>query len=466
VRHGAALALGLVALGSQTEEYFDKLWMALTKEKPYDAIVSEGAGYAAGMVMLGCGPTSHFADLMHIAQDSRHERTKRGVALGLAFMMYGQESEADGPFEALSTSHDPLLREAGAWVLALAYVGTASQTALKTTLRLAVTDVNPNVRRVAVVAVAFILSKKPTQVPAILNLHATSFDPGVRNGAALAIGIACAGTGMPAAIDLLKPLLDDKDEFVRQSASISMGLVLQQQSDVAAPYCKDFRALLRTRLKAYAKNDVSVFGSALGYALMNAGGRNAFVSCNSLGGENSMVSIVGLVMFCNYVYWHPLALMITVAFHPTCLIGLHCDLETGDDGIPRLSLRSYDWLVSIGDDPGLYVDPPSWESETKVVTVDGPRKLTVAGTTLAAGQAKPEEEPPEPAQPAAPEPAPEPPVQGEYVHAPCRVSRPRVDKLNFRADPMKVVVSPYVRWGVVLLRDLESKTREQTEGEG
>ena len=47
----------------------------------------------------------------------------------------------------------------------------------------------------------------------------------------MAVGLACAGTGMRAATDLLEPLLTDAVDFVRQGALIAAALVLMQQPE-------------------------------------------------------------------------------------------------------------------------------------------------------------------------------------------------------------------------------------------
>lgn len=47
----------------------------------------------------------------------------------------------------------------------------------------------------------------------------------------MAVGVACAGTGMRSAADLLAPLLTDAVDFVRQGALISTALVLMQQPE-------------------------------------------------------------------------------------------------------------------------------------------------------------------------------------------------------------------------------------------
>lgn len=57
---------------------------------------------------------------------------------------------------------------------------------------------------------------EPNQVPRLVSLLAVSYNPHVRYGAAVAIGIACAGSGMSEAVDLLETLTQDPMDFVRQ----------------------------------------------------------------------------------------------------------------------------------------------------------------------------------------------------------------------------------------------------------
>jgi 26S proteasome regulatory subunit N2 len=49
----------------------------------------------------------------------------------------------------------------------------------------------------------------------MINLLSGSYNPHVRFGAALALGIACAGTGLTEAINMLEPMLKDNESFVR-----------------------------------------------------------------------------------------------------------------------------------------------------------------------------------------------------------------------------------------------------------
>lgn len=77
----------------------------------------------------------------------------------------------------------------------MAYCGTAANSAIQTLLKVAVSDVNDDVRRAAVIGLGFLLFRTPEQCPSVVSLLTESYNPHVRYGAAMAIGIACAGTG-------------------------------------------------------------------------------------------------------------------------------------------------------------------------------------------------------------------------------------------------------------------------------
>lgn len=59
---------------------------------------------------------------------------------------------------------DAIIRYGGMYAIALAYVGTASNAAIRKLLHIAVSDVNDDVRRAAVTALGFVLLRSPEQV--------------------------------------------------------------------------------------------------------------------------------------------------------------------------------------------------------------------------------------------------------------------------------------------------------------
>lgn len=178
------------------------------------AIAGEAAGYAMGLVMLGTASPKAADEMLQYAHETQHEKIIRGLALGLAFLMYGKQEEAEQLIDALcadkvrrffsfdacmlayKSCQDPILRYGGIYTVALAYAGTGNNKAIRRLLHVAVSDVDDDVRRAAVTALGFILFRQPTQVPRIVQLLSESYNPHVRCGATLALGLSCAGTGL------------------------------------------------------------------------------------------------------------------------------------------------------------------------------------------------------------------------------------------------------------------------------
>lgn len=106
----------------------------------------------------------------------------------------------DNDLLAIIIIQDPLLRYGGIYTIAMAYAGTGKNKAIKQLLHVAVSDVNDDVRRAAVMGLGFILFNDPEQVPRVVQLLSESYNPNVRYGATLALGISCAGTGLMVSI--------------------------------------------------------------------------------------------------------------------------------------------------------------------------------------------------------------------------------------------------------------------------
>ena len=95
--------------------------------------------------------------LLQYAQETQHEKILRGLAVGIALVMYGRLEEADALIESLCRDKDPILRWSGMYTVAMAYCGTGNNKAIRKLLHVAVSDVNDDVRRAAVTSLGFIL---------------------------------------------------------------------------------------------------------------------------------------------------------------------------------------------------------------------------------------------------------------------------------------------------------------------
>jgi 26S proteasome regulatory subunit N2 len=119
----------------------------------------------------------------------------------------------------------------------------------------------------------------------------------------------------------------DSVDFVRQGAFIALGMILVQQSEASSPSLGSIRSLYAKVVSDKHEDPMARFGAALGQGFIDAGGRNVTISLQSRAGSANTSSIVGMVLFCQFWYWYPLAHCASLAFLPTGIIGLNGDLK-------------------------------------------------------------------------------------------------------------------------------------------
>lgn len=328
VQHGASLGVGLCGLASHDLEIYEDLKTVLFTDS---AVAGEGAGIAIGLTLLGAG--SEFRngevvkDLLAYAHDTKHEKIIRGCVMGIALMMYEREEEADAVIEQLIRDKDPLIRYGGIYAIAMAYVGTANNGAIRRLLHVAVSDVSDDVRRASVTCLGFILFRTPVQVPKLVSLLAESFNPHVRYGACIAVGIACAGTAKNEAIQLLEPLLDDAVDYVRQGALMAIAMVIMQESEGRNPKVAVIREKILKLISDKHTTTMTKMGAILAQGILDAGGRNVVISLQSHMGFTKMASVVGLAVWAQHWFWYPLFNFLELSFQSTYAIGLNKDLK-------------------------------------------------------------------------------------------------------------------------------------------
>jgi 26S proteasome regulatory subunit N2 len=319
IQHGGALGLGIAAMASGDETIFDDLRNVLWADS---AINGEAVGLAMGLVMLGSGNNKDLSDMIQHAHDTQHEKIVRGLAVGMALIMYGRQEGADELISGLLNDTDPTMRYGGILTIAMAYVGTGSNKAVRKLLHVAVSDVSDDVRRIAVLSLGFILFRKYKSVPRMVELLAESYNPHVRYGAAMALGISCAGTGLAEAIDLLEPMLKDPTDFVRQGALIALAMILVQQNDQLNPKVGTIRKAMLKIIADRHEDAMCKFGCAIAMGILDAGGRNCTISLQTQTGNLNMQAIVGMVVFTQYWYWFPLTHFLSLSMTPTAVIGI------------------------------------------------------------------------------------------------------------------------------------------------
>jgi 26S proteasome regulatory subunit N2 len=359
IQHGGALGLGVAGMGTGSEEIFEAFKSVLYTDS---AINGEAVGLSMGLVMLGTGNIKALEDMIQYAHDTQHEKIVRGLAMGMALIMYARQEAADELINGLLDDPDPTLRYGGIMTIALAYCGTGSNKAVRRLLHVAVSDVSDDVRRVAVMSLGFILFRKPGSVPRMVELLAESYNPHVRYGATMALGIACAGTGLPEAVDLLEPMMKDSTDFVRQGALIALSMIMVQQNEAMNPKVASIRKQLAKVVGDRHEDAMAKFGSALALGIIDAGGRNCTIGLQTPTGNLNMAAIVGMAVFTQYWYWFPLTHFLSLSFTPTAVIGLDQELE-----IPSFKFHS-------NTRPSMYDYPP----DAEVKAEEAPEKIKTA----------------------------------------------------------------------------------------
>merc|ERR1719507_2236885 len=350
VKHGGCLGLGLAAMGTHRADVYDQLKFCLYQD---DAVTGEAAGIAIGLCELGSKSPAAIEDMVAYAQETQHEKILRGLAVGISLVMYGRLEEADPLIESLTRDKDAILRRSGMYTIAMAYAGTGNNKAIRKLLHVAVSDVNDDVRRAAVMGLGFLLFKQPEHCPGVVQLLIESYNPHVRYGAAMALGIACAGTGNKEALSLIEPMKNDPVNYVRQGALIASAMILVQQTEQTCPKVKDFRALYAKVISDKHEDVMAKFGAILAQGIIDAGGRNVTVSLQSRTGHTSMLGVVGMLIFTQYWYWFPLTHFLCLAFQPTAVIGLNSNLD-----MPVVKIKS-------AAKPSTYGYPPNLEEKKK-----------------------------------------------------------------------------------------------------
>ncbi|KAF2641661.1 26S proteasome regulatory complex, non-ATPase subcomplex, Rpn2/Psmd1 subunit [Massarina eburnea CBS 473.64] len=359
IQHGGALGLGVAGMATGSEEIFEAFKSVLYTDS---AVNGEAVGLSMGLVMLGTGNIKALDDMIQYAHDTQHEKIVRGLAMGMALIMYGRQEAADELINGLLEDPDPTLRYGGIMTIALAYCGTGSNKAVRRLLHVAVSDVSDDVRRVAVMSLGFVLFRKPGSVPRMVELLAESYNPHVRYGATMALGIACAGTGLHEAIDLLEPMMKDSTDFVRQGALISLAMIMVQQNEAMNPKVATIRKTLTKVISDRHEDAMAKFGCALALGIIDAGGRNCTIGLQTQTGNLNMSAIVGMAVFTQYWYWFPLTHFLALSFTPTAIIGVDQDLE-----IPSFKFHS-------NTKPSMFDYPP----EAEVKTEEAPQKVKTA----------------------------------------------------------------------------------------
>ncbi|CCK69520.1 proteasome regulatory particle base subunit RPN2 KNAG_0C04180 [Huiozyma naganishii CBS 8797] len=333
--HGASLGVGLAAMGTANEEVNEVLTEVLYTDL---GTPGEAAALGLGLTNLGSGDEQIIDNMYSFALESSHGSVTRSLSVGLSLVNYNRQEHADDIISKMLESEEPSVRYGGAFTIAMAYVGTGNNNAIKKLLHIAVSDSDDDVRRAAATSLGFVLLRDYTTVPRIVELLSKSHNPHVRCGTAFALGIACAGKALDAAVSVLEPLTKDPVDFVRQAAMISLALIMIQQTEKLNPKVAQINENFLNVATNKHQEGLTKFGACVAQGIMNAGGRNITVQLeNPETGTLDVKSVVGLLMFTQFWYWYPLAHFLSLSFTPTAVVAV----RASDLAIPKFELNCF-----------------------------------------------------------------------------------------------------------------------------
>jgi len=173
---------------------------------------------------------------------------------------------------------------------------------------------------------------------------------------------------------LIEPMCNDSVNYVRQGALIASALILIQHTETTCPKVKHFRSMYSRYIDDKRENEMAKFGAILAQGIIDAGGRNVTVSLQSRTGHTHMMAVVGMLVFTQYWYWFPLAHFLSLAFTPSCVIGLNENLD-----MPVFKMKS-------NAKPSTYAYPAPLEEKKK----EDKEKVATAVLSITAKQKKKE----------------------------------------------------------------------------
>merc|ERR1711963_496387 len=173
---------------------------------------------------------------------------------------------------------------------------------------------------------------------------------------------------------IIEPMTNDNVSYVRRAALIASALIMIQHTEVTCPKVKEFRTMY-AKIIADKHEDVMVkLGAIFAQGIIDAGGRNVTVCLQSRTGHTNMMAVVGMLIFTQYWYWFPLSHFLSLAFTPSCVIGLNENLD-----MPVMKIKS-------NAKPATYAYPPPLEEKKK----EDKEKVATAVLSITAKQKKKE----------------------------------------------------------------------------
>ncbi|MES1904530.1 MAG: proteasome regulatory particle base subunit [Paramarteilia canceri] len=390
-QYGISLGAGLAAAGSYSKDTSEKL-------KPFlfgdTNLLSMASAISIGLIHAGSGASAQeeSIELMGYGIESQHEKIKLGCGLGQALIVAGKPeclpldqydmNDSETQFYKLSTNLEPLVRISAINCMAAAYAATQNSQVISKLLHFISHDVSDLVKQTACQALGFVLAKPAWTSAEIVSESLEIFhplivhhNPHVRFGSCLALAICFMPGNLLddstkcSVLALLKEvLLHDSISFVKQSAAIAVGMLLngqngfssdnqksqQNMNNNSANFSSEYKFLREYIYKKATTSDQSMifkFGACISFGIMNAGGQNVEMSLFDNYGLISLKKLSGLLLFSQYWHWMPLIHFLPLSFSSAYSVIVDQNLSVLDIDLNvrtgSLPIESFDYLKSV-----------------------------------------------------------------------------------------------------------------------
>lgn len=232
------------------------------------ALEGEAAGYALGLVKAGHYDKELAEELINYCRNNPHDRIARATMFSFGLMFLNTEIDVWELYNSMIQDTDPMIRLGAISMLTMRYFGLYNKEVVNQLLSLAATDLSNDIRRHAVVSLGFVMLRKKNKLFSLYKMLSKSYNAHVRHAVALGFGIVFAGSFEKKVFMMLKGFLEDKTDFVRQSAGISLGLLFQLGNDSMDTNFENCRKLLTEKFDKKYESNVAKYGYALGMSLL------------------------------------------------------------------------------------------------------------------------------------------------------------------------------------------------------
>merc|ERR1712110_341798 len=170
---------------------------------------------------------------------------------------------------------------------------------------------------------------------------------------------------------------------------------------------------------------------------IDAGGRNVTVSLQSRTGHTNMMAVVGMLIFTQYWYWFPLAHFLSLAFTPSCVIGLNENLD-----MPVMGIKS-------NAKPSMYGYPAALEKKKKEAEKRKENKDTPAVVEKMDVDEKKEKDKEEKKEEKKEE------ATFEILQNPCRVVRPQLNVISMEEPSKFKAIKDSSIGGIIMVKRVD-----------